>query len=372
MPAADTPGAGNTRSGGSDSLPRADLAAAAWRSVMPSLAGTPHVRVSRDGGRTYPARHARRLPAEPPGQPCTIPVYDAGSATGRMLALDLDPGRVDSVAAVEHQLAELGQLLKRLGGRYVADVSPSGGRHVYVLFAAPLPWLELRDLTRALALRFPAVDVAPMSSLGGHILPPGARHKSGGWRLLSTPLEDARAIVEYPGGPEVWDALLVEFAAELRRLEQGAASAGSNVTAVTSSFGTGNEAAELDDAGVPRVPRLGGRAPLAAELEHVARTGRWNHTQHPGRSEARMAVLLSAVARGWQLAEVRAAVDSGAWKGLAALYERPSEPRRMARLLPLEWRKAIAFVAGEKNVRPWLTSDVRSRPPTDESALSAE
>jgi hypothetical protein len=40
-------------------------AAAAWRSVVPSIAGTPHVRLSFDGGRTYPVRHARRLPADP-------------------------------------------------------------------------------------------------------------------------------------------------------------------------------------------------------------------------------------------------------------------------------------------------------------------
>ena len=149
-------------------------AEAAWHAVTPSIAGTPHVRISTDGGRTYPARHARPLPAEPPDQPCTVPVYDPGSATGRMLALDLDVSRGD----VDHQAAELGQLLERLGGRYVADVSPSGGRHVYVLFAAALPWRELRDVARALALRFPAIDTAPMSSLGGQISPPGARHKS--------------------------------------------------------------------------------------------------------------------------------------------------------------------------------------------------
>ena len=35
-----------------------------------------------------------------------------------------------------------------------------------------------------------------------------------------------------------------------------------------------------------------------------------------------MAVLASAAARGWRLADVRAAVASGAWKGLPELYER--------------------------------------------------
>ena len=78
-----------------------------------------------------------------------------------------------------------------------------------------------------------------------------------------------------------------------------------------------------------------------------------------------MAVLTAAAARGWRLADVRAAVVSGAWKGLPGLYHRASEPGRMDRLLPLEWRKSVAFVAGEKNVRHWLTSDITTPPCRD-------
>ena len=328
------------------------------------LAGTPHVRISRDGGRTYPARHARPLPAEPPGQPCTVPVYDPGSATGRMLALDLDTGRGRAGLGtdgdgVERQAAELGQLLERLGGRHVADVSPSGGRHVYVLFAAALPWRELRDVARALALRFPLIDTAPMCGLGGQIAPPGSRHKSGGWRLLSSP-EAASAAVGHLCGPGVWAALLTELAAELQQVEISPAGADSAA------------AAELDDTGVPWVPRLGGRAPLGAELEDTARTGRWDHTRYPGRSEARMAILGSAAARGWQLAEVQSAIASGAWQGLAGLYGRRSEPGRMERLLPLEWRKCAGKISREENVRRWHTSDLSTRPPVEETAWSAE
>ncbi|MGH3284666.1 MAG: hypothetical protein ACRDPD_08295 [Streptosporangiaceae bacterium] len=181
------------------------------------------MRISRDGGRTYPARYARPLPADPPGQPCTVPVYDPGAGTGRMLALDLDPARagrdVDDGAVRHHherhanpaagvggQADAITALIARLGGQVLADVSPGGGRHVYVVFAAALPWREVRDVARALALRFPAVDTAPMCSLGGQIAPPGARHKSGGWRLLSAPADIARAVAGHPNGPEVWDA----------------------------------------------------------------------------------------------------------------------------------------------------------------------
>ena len=356
-PARDTPGAENKRSGGSGSVPRADLAAAAWRSVTPSIAGTPHVRISHDGGRTYPARHARPLPAGPPGQPCTVPVFDPGTGTGRMLALDLDPSRagrdVDdaavergherraaSAAGVRAQAEALADLVARRGGQVLADVSPGGGRHVYVLFAAALPWLELRDVARALALRFSSIDPAPMSSLGGQISPPGARHKSGGWRVLLTPPEDAAVVAGHPNGPEVWAALLAELAGELRHVGQPEADG--------TLPGCG---AELDDTGAPWLPRLGGRAPLSFELEQVARSGRWDRSRYAGRSEARMAVLGAAASRGWQLAEVKAAIGSGAWKGLAGLYERRSEPGRLDRLLPREWRKSIGTISREENVR---------------------
>ena len=149
LPLSDTPDCQAKQSGAPDGLSRPG-AEAAWHAVTAAIAGTPHVRISKDGGRTYPARHARALPAEPPDQPCTVPVYDPGSATGRMLALDLARPRIaptgDSPSdAVDHQGAELDQLLERLGATYIADVSPSGGRHVYVPFAAALPWLELRD-----------------------------------------------------------------------------------------------------------------------------------------------------------------------------------------------------------------------------------
>ena len=372
LPPCDTPDVAAANPASSDGLSRT-AAEAAWHAVTPSIAGTPHARISRDGGRTYPARHARPLPAGPPGQPCTVPVYDPGPGTGRMLALDLDvaraDGRVDDrrgqhdrqcdadpAAEVAAQAGELAGLVARCGGQVLADVAPGGGRHVFVLFAAALPWRELRDLARAIALRFPAVDPGPMASLGGQISPPGSRHKSGGWRLLTTPPEDARAAAERPNRPEVWAALLTEFAAELQVSAARSASAPDQASA-------GCLTAELDETGAPWIPRLGGRAPLGAGLDQAARTGRWDRSRYPDRSAARMAVLAAVAARGWQLADVRAAVGSGAWRGLARLYERSSEPRRLDRLLPYEWRKAIVFVGGEKNVRDWLTSVSTSRPP---------
>ncbi len=102
LPPRDTPGVIRVIRPAPDGLSRTD-AEAAWHAVTRSIAGTPHVRISKDGGRTYPARHARQLPADPPDQPSTVPVYDPGSGTGRLLALDLDPARVRGSVAGDPQ-----------------------------------------------------------------------------------------------------------------------------------------------------------------------------------------------------------------------------------------------------------------------------
>ena len=75
-------------------------------------------------------------------------------------------------------------------------------------------------------------------------------------------------------------------------------------------------------------------------------------------------------AGGWPRCE--SAIACGAWKGLAALYERRSEPGRLERLLPYEWRKCVGKISREENVRHWHTSDLSTRPPVGESASSAE
>ena len=258
------------------------------------------------------------------------------------------------------------QLLERLGARYVADVAPSGGRHIYALFAASLPWRELRDVCRAFSRRFPAIDPAPMANLGGQISPPGSRHKSGGWRLLTTSLEDAGAVVEHPNGPEVWNVLLTEFTAELQCVvHQVDDHDGHHV-------GHDSVGAELDETGVPWIPRPGGRAPLGAELEQAARAGRWDRSRYPGRSEIRMAVLGAAAVRGWQLTDVREAVASGAWRGFETFYHRASEPGRLERLLEREFRKSVAFVSGSDSFASETQATCTTRPRVGDSGAAAE
>lgn len=158
---------------------------------MPLLAGAPRVRVSWDAAKTYHKGRYGSIGRHDPAHPVTVPVCDKKTGTGKLVPVDLDASRAkgpDPAVQVAEQAAAIAALVEAAGGRSVTDVSP-GGRHVYILFAEPRPWTQLRDLTRALAARFPLVDPSPMSNPDGQISPPGSRHKSGGWRVLDGPLD---------------------------------------------------------------------------------------------------------------------------------------------------------------------------------------
>ena len=335
----------------------AEAAMATWHALVPSLAGAPRVRVSWDRAKTYPRGRFGSIARHDPAHPVTIPLYDAAAGTGRGIFVDLDIKRAagpDAERQVADQAAAITALVSNAGGRCITDVSP-GGRHVYILFAVAQPWTGLRDMTRALARRFPAVDPAPACSPDGQISPPGSRHKSGGWRVLEGPLADARTAVEQPCGPGVWDSLATELATELAAIAPGA-------TAVEAAATAAADRAELTaDISAPATPRR----PLSASKDAIARTGRWAG-RYPTPSEARIAVLDSAAARGWSLADVQAAISRGTWAGLASLYTRPGEPGRMKRLLPEEYEKAAAYVGKGKRARSSDTSDIyHHQPPYD-------
>ena len=167
------------------------------------------------------------LSAEPPDQPATVFVYDPAAGTGRALVCDFDTGkaqrrrRPDPPAAVAADAAAFAALVTQAGGRCLEDVSPSGGRHVYVLWERPQPWLQLKQLAQAAARRFTTLDLSPVQKLTGLIRPPGSRykligHRSPGWQLLTTPGADVRDITARRCGPEVWNALHAALASELQ------------------------------------------------------------------------------------------------------------------------------------------------------------
>ncbi|REF00629.1 hypothetical protein [Thermomonospora umbrina] len=321
-----------------------DLAAQAWaRITVPHIAQRRVMRRSPDGGLNFPRssrsgyRYEVALRAALPDRPATVPTADARTGLGRLLVLDLDASRAppwaaaDRAAHVAAVAERIVALIAECGGRALVDVSPSGGRHVYVLWAAPRPHAESRRLVRAFARRFAVVDTSPMETSDGQIRGPGAPHRSQGGRLtgymtLTCGVREAEEICAQPCGPQVWARLHDEFAAELAALDAPALEARHRDA----------PAAPLDERCEPFCARPGGRTRLRADLEETARTGRVDSARYPSRSEARQAVLASAAARGWRLEQVRGELAAGgAWTAIANWW-------RDDALLRAEWTKAIA------------------------------
>lgn len=287
------------------------------------------MRVSRDGGRTYPGRSERDLTGELPDAPAAVLLYNEHAAAS-CLAADFDVAR-GGQHQVDTDAAAFTALIQACGGRVVADQSPTGGRHVYVFWARPLPLTELRPVLHALRSRYPSLDTAPMlGATDGCIRPPGARHRRGGHQMLTTALPEALAAVAGPCGPAVWSALLDALQPQLDAL-----------TVLPGPEGT--EAAAL-----PRPVVRGAR--LSARIERIATSGLYETERYASPSEARQAVVTAAVAAGWSLADLAARVEDGRWPGLAAMYRR-YRPHARHQAVAADWRKANDWLGREKSAR---------------------
>jgi len=291
------------------------------------------MRVSRDR-RTYPQRWEVPLAQAPPRVPAAVSLYSR-EGTARCLAADLDVGR-GNVERVQADAATLAELVAGCGGRTITDRSPSGGRHVYMLLAEPVPFGQMRRVAFALAALLPSMDATPMLNVtAGCIRPPGAVHKTCGVQELLTPWPAVQEAAAAPNPPAVWGRLVEALAPQLKALE----------------VGTPDEAAEPK----PGPVRNAGRR-LSAGMTEIARTG--IHAYRSG-SEARQAVLTAAASAGWQLHDIARHLETGAWPGLASFYTR-YHPRNRRAALGRDWRKATAYIARVKPAHNCHTS----RPPS--------
>jgi hypothetical protein len=318
--------------------------AEAWRACAPLLAGTARVRLGRrtaTGRVDYRSRDERALTGVLPLAPAAVRVYGADGCCAT-LCLDLDASR-GGVAAVDRDAAALTHWLDELGVRWLADISPNGGRHVYVPAAPRIAYDEARDIVEALAGRYPTLDASPHRSLRtGCIRPPGASHATGGHQQLTVPLSAAYDALRRPNGPEA-----------IARLQEATAAAAGAWRAVTD-----------DQAPSPGAASLRG---LSARVCAIATHGLWDTARYASPSEARQAVITGAVRAGWTLADVAARLHDGRWPGLASLYARYGRSRHGA--LARDWTAASRFLTtnddldhpGRESVRRSHTSRSRSQ-----------
>lgn len=296
----------------------------AWR-LAPLIAGAPTYRRGRwvRGRFQYPRPVvAPKITATLPKHPAAVLVHglDGSVAT---ICLDLDTSKALQ-GVVDDDARRLGELLERCGLRYIADYSPSGGRHLYIPLVERITAAEAREVVEAMTSLAPSLDPGPHQNVtGGCIRVPGSAHKAGGHQILTTPLSAAYDILRRRNGAEALTALRRALAPELRRRRD-----------------LKTRAAKL--ATLAAAP---GASPLAFDgsqspLRVVARTGLYDANRYASASEARMAVLNHLTACGWSLDQVRREM-AGQFSGLAALYK---DKNHSDRLLEKEWINACGWV----------------------------
>jgi hypothetical protein len=258
---------------------------------------------------------------------------------------------------VDHDTERLGSLLSSCGLRYVEDVSPSGGRHLYVPLAERMDGAQARELVEALARVAPSLDASPHRNPStGCIRVPGSVHKRGGHQELVTPLSSAYDVLRRRNAQANIERLRQVLAPELRRNREETARR-ARVTAVPPRTPFASSQSTAD-----RTMR-GWRSPLRA----IAETGLYDASRYRSASEARMAVLNHLAACGWTLPQVRGEL-TGQFPGLAALYQSRSQ---LERLLEREWTKAIEFTANSAGKRSTRKSDTSRTEPTGGAKASA-
>lgn len=300
-----------------------DGPAVVWAALAPLIAGRPRVRESRDGGKNYHARWERPLTERLPRVPAAVPLYTADGCA-RTLVIDLDTSK-GGRDAVLRDAAAITDLVARCGGHVIADESPSGGIHLYVPLTVAVPFHDARDLALALAARTPSMDVAPNTNLShGLIRPPGSVHKTGGHQVLRGSLAAAYDLARRGNPPAVWQRLKAELSGDITAIETARTAAPAAETA-------------------PPIERAGGPRELTGAYLRIATTGDWDQARYRSASEARQAVVTSAVWAGYSLPQVAARLAKGTWPGLAALYAR-YRPGSRHQALTRDWAKARALV----------------------------
>lgn len=327
-----------------------DGPAEAWAALALLLAGQPRVRLSRDGGKSYPQKHERTLTGALPSFPAAVRIFGK-DGTCAAIFLDFDSS-VAGVDWVEADVKAVQTWLHSCGARWIEDYSPNGGRHVYVPLAQRVTFSEARDLVEALGNRHRSLDKTPHQNLlHGCMRTPGSPHKRGGHQQLAMSLNMAYDVARRPNGAGVWAAMNADLAGEIAavralRLEQPS-------TPTPSEAPTGRQ--------------ISGR--MSRAMQQMAVTGLYDANRYASDSNARQAIVTGAAAAGMELTDVERRMMQGTWPGLASFYARYASRHRVP-ALKRDWIKALEYLrknpgsrTQEDNARISPTSRPNTQPP---------
>lgn len=326
--------------GVSRELSQTSDAAQAWAALAPLLAGQPRIRLSRDGGKTYPQKHERALTETLPTFPAAVRIFGKdGSCSAIFLDFDSSIAGIDWVEA---DVKSLQSWLHSCGARWIEDRSPNGGRHVYLPLEKRIAFSDARDFVEALSTRYRTLDKTPHQNLlHGCMRTPGSPHKRGGYQELAMSLSMAYDVARRPNQVQVWAAMRADLEQEI---------AGVRALRLEQSL-------PVDEA-APTSLRLAGR--MSRPMQQVAQTGLYDAKRYASDSEARQAVLTAAAAAGLELVDVERRVLQGVWPGLASFYARYSSRHRLPSL-KRDWRKAVEYLRKNQDATSW-NDNVRKSP----------
>lgn len=290
---------------------------------------------TREGKYPRPRSNPPRITKALPSRAAAVMVHGVDGSV-RTLCLDLDTSKALQLV-VDSDAAALGILLDSCGLAYVADHSPSGGRHIYVPVQDRLAAEDARELVEALATRFPSLDPGPHQNVtDGCIRPPGSWHKSmTGHQVLDTPLAEAYNVLRRRNPAPAVAALRRALAASIHQVRTRK-NARMKPTRTAATFSTTKSTTSTENTLL-----------RGSMLRQVARTGVYDTAKYNSPSEARMAVLNHLCAWQVSLSEIQARIG-GDFAGLGALY---GSSARQEALLEKEWKNAVTWVA-QKNDTP--------------------
>jgi hypothetical protein len=289
-----------------------------WAAVAPELAGCPLMRLgiwlSTEG--KWDLKYLKNTPLthDLPKHPAAVRVYDDDQQC-RALFFDFD-AKLGNKELVKYQANALIFLLEGLstfGISSFTDVSPNGGRHVYVLLDEPVNCTVVKPLVKAIALRFNTLDPSPHTNAPqiACCRTPGSRHKTRGhYQTLITPWQWVAAqIANRNNTVEVIAALETEFAEELAAVSESAP--------LSTSTPSRKLFAEQVQAILAEAPANGR---ISARMRELARSGDYQAAGYKTKSHGTQAVLTAFIAAGYDRLYLQRRIEQGTLPGLVSMY----------------------------------------------------
>ncbi|NTY62051.1 hypothetical protein [Mycolicibacterium sphagni] len=290
-----------------------------WRALAPLISAP-----GRRAVRLYNAETGRfsdtgRLSARLPGRPAAVYLFTSQGRT-LVLGLDFDNKRAGADAA-DADMATAAEWLTRCGGAVVTDRSP-GGRHLLCPLAigTTASAAEINHLTRLLGARLPSLDITPNTNpRSGCLSVPGTPAKTGGYRQLDGTLAAAIDAFTTRSAPELLPRLYELLGAVKARTATPATRPNADVHEIAAYCTGDGDQRTLAPAYVRTDPYDPDIAAYAQHGHMPAGQRQWDTP-----SEARMAVVTAAIARGHSQASLAALIaPGGPWAaGLGQAYSR--------------------------------------------------